>query len=659
MPLVATTAPNPVPQYWTVFGHSYYQIALGTRTQQGRADAYVSRLLYTQPGLNGQNHCAPGIRLSIQGDWGFGRVLQVVRGWTGGAGNLGNTAPYVVGGYGGSGGAYLLGWGINDLGYNGNTTQMNTAYQMALRTVISRCRMSTIGSTNNLNYPGGTGTFAVSGFASTAVNGYSTADTLQFASTTTSSITITLPADYAGETVAILFMCSPGGTGNTLTFTGTAGVTGTISTSGVMPSATLNNGPYIRRITNLTSAAASHTIIITITTLDTNWVFFDSWWLEADNPPPVIVANTARLCSSPSGYAGYAMTLTASGLSGTAVTSTPSTITVTSTLGVASAGTVTMPSAGGTVTITYTGSTATTMTGCTASGGSGNYSSNTMTSPGPTDADVVTFNTYLTSLLPEFDAMVQVADIDTALNKSAAWFSFDGLHPNELGASRIAQAVYNAVQRLVPTSPAGQAANLNPPGPVLTPVSIPSMSGNIATSDTYGGPNGTAYTPVIGDMWALPIFVSSGVTQWTNWVMEMVTASVAPTVFMAVYDDRQMAGYPQWMTFQPANVTALSLLAAPGVFTSTNTSSSNGYLKQSIDPGLYWLVVKWVTTGTCTIRTCKGPSKYVPNLTAAGAGGTTPCGWKLTGQGTTAMTGRFPSGAALSDNVPMIGVKVV
>jgi hypothetical protein len=72
-------------------------------------------------------------------------------------------------------------------------------------------------------------------------------------------------------------------------------------------------------------------------------------------------------------------TYTATGLSGTAVSSTPATITLNSTISLPSAGTATMPSAGGTVTLTWTGTTATTLTGVTTAGGSGNYSSNTVT----------------------------------------------------------------------------------------------------------------------------------------------------------------------------------------------------------------------------------------------------------------------------------------
>lgn len=673
MPL-APAVPPPVPQSWTIFGHSYFQMAFGTRTQQGRPDGYMRALLYNQQFLNVINHAQSGSRLAVQGDFGYGRVLNTVKGWTGGAGNLGNTAPYTVGGQGGSGGAYLLGWGINDVGFSGASAQNNAAYQHAMRTVISRCRMSTLGSTNGINYPGGTGSFATSGgwFTGTASAGFATGGAANLLSTLSSgnSVTITLPADYAGETVAVCVIGTSNttsGAQNLWTLSGTAGVTGTFTSDLIMPQTSLNNVPVTKRITGLTSANAGQTIIVTGTTLGGSGVmYFDSWWLEADNPPPVIVCNTARLCSSPNGYATYSVTRTATGLSGTAVASTPATIPIAGTagqlpFGFASAGTMTIPSAGGTVTITYTGVNSTpALTGCSASGGSGNYTSNTLTTPGPADADVIAFNGYLTSLIAEFDPMVQVADIDSALNKSAACFSFDGLHMNELGAARIGQAILAAVQRLAPTSPQGQAANLQQPFPVVTPMARPYVTGQWYTSDSFGGANGAAYTCVAGDMWALPVFVSSGVSAWTQWSMEMVAAtSVAPTVFVAVYEDRMMQGYPMSMHIQPANVTPLALLAAPGVFTSTTTPGNNGYLSQAIDPGLYWLVVKIVTAGTCALRTCKGPSWLMPNLLSTGGSPApaAPCGWKLTGQGAGAMSGRFPSGAIASDNVPMIGVK--
>jgi hypothetical protein len=677
---LASSPSVPIPPNWTIFGHSYFQMAFGTRTQQGRPDGYFRNLLDVQQGLNLVNHAQAGSRACIPGDWGFGRVLNQVKGWTGGAGNLGNTAPYVVAGEAGSGGAYLLGWGINDVGFNGQTAQNNTAYQHALRTVISRCRMSTLGSTGGLNYPGGTGTFTNGSTAwssGAGSQGFGTGGAANILWTTTAGafFTLTLPSDYKGETVALCFMGNfpTGTTNNLITISGTAGVSMSFTTDSILPAASLSQCPVTKRITNLSAANAGQTIVVTATTIGNAGAIcmFDSWWLEADNAPPVIVCNTARLCDNPlggagtSGYLAYAITVTATSLSGTAVSSTPSTIPVSSTWGISSAGQVTCPSAGGTVTISYTGITATSLTGCTTSGGSGNYSSNSLSWSGPTDADVVTFNTYLTALMAEFDGMVQVADLDSVLNKSQALFSFDGLHMNELGAARIAQAVYSAVQRLSPTSPWGPAANLQPPFAIPSPLIKPYQTGQWYTSDTAGtAGGGTAYTAVAGDVWAIPLFISSGVTQWVQWSMVQTnTPTAAPTVFMAIFEDRMMQGYPMTMHIQPANSAALSLLAAAGTFTSTTTSGQNGFLSQNMDPGLYWLVIKIVTNGGATaaqFSTLSGQSIFLPNLTATGgvpAAGLN--GWKLTGQGAGAMVGRFPAGAVASANAPVIGVKTL
>jgi hypothetical protein len=675
------------PQSWTIFGHSYWQMAFGTRTQQGRADGMLRSLLYNQQFLNTVNHAQAGTRLSIPGDWGFGRVLNLVKGWTGGAGNLGNTAPYVVGGQGGSGGAYLLGFGMNDIGFNGQTPQNNLAYQHALRTVISRCRMSTLGAAGS-NYPGGCGTFTPSGFSFVAWNGVNvyngmcTGAGIYFSGTVTNSLTFTLPADYSGQTIAFCFTGQPSSasstTSNVLTFSGTAGVTGTFNTDNILPSGAGIVCPVTVRVKTLTAANAGQTIVITYTTAGSSAeVFFDSWWLEADNAPPVIVCNTARLCDNPSGgtgFSGYTVygsptntpagsgaSYTSATLAGITVASTPATIAVNSSWGLCVPGKLTCASGGGTVTISFTGVTggsSPTLTGCTAAGGGSSYTGSpvSLIYAGPTDADVNVFNQSLYALIPEFDGMVQVADIDTPLNKAPAVFSFDGLHVNEAGSSKIAQAVVNAVNALQPTSPQGHAANLNPPFPVVTPLARPYVSGQFYTSDTAGGANGSPYTPVNGDMWALPLFWSSGVATWTQWCMEAVASGTATTIFMALYEDRMTQGYPCSMHVQPA-ASALSLPTTAVPFLSTTTAGVNGYLSQAVDPGLYWLVIKIIAAGTATLRTMKGPSMWVPNLSSAGAGGVTPCGWKLTGQGAAMMTARFPAGASAVDNVPMIGVK--
>jgi hypothetical protein len=592
-----------------VFGHSYWQLTFGTRSQQGRADGYLRALLDVQTGTNYSGHAAAGVRLSVEGDSGYARIMQLITGPAAG-GNINYTAPYTISGMGGTGGAFVLGWGINDLGYNGNTVQENLAYQQAMRFAISRCRISTLGASNKTGW-NGCGTIAYSGWAFNASpSGRCTGPGNYYAATAGSTITITLPSDFSGETVSLCFASQPGGsagspTSNVMTLTGTA-LTGTtysgttFNTACVQPSATLSYTPVCKRLIGLPSSAAGKTIIITYTTIDPggSYAYFDSWWLEAREPPPIIVCNTARLLNSPNGYGAY--------------------------------------------------------------------------TTGIGDNDVEVFNTYLPPVVAEFDGMVQIADLDGAMAKDPNAFCYDGLHPNERGAVRCATAVVTALLNCTPNNTYTPTASMITPSQASAPVVKPLLSGQVYTSETFGGATtalyGSTITMAVGDTFAIPFYVSPGVAVVTNWVMETTAGSVAPTVFFNIYDDRQYIGYPQFIHQNPANSTALSLNTGASVFTSTTTSGNNGYLSWSPDPGMYWLVVKFVTTGTsATLRTLKGPCAYMPNLLSTGGGGTspssyanspTPVGWYLSGQGTAAMGNRFPSGAIAVDNAPMIGLKI-
>jgi len=601
-------APNS-PFYWTLFGHSYWQLAFGTRSQMGRADGYLRSMLDVQIGTNYQGHANAGVRLSVEGDSGFGRIMQLVTGPQA-AGNLNYTAPYTISGMGGTGGAFVLGYGINDLGYNGNTVQENQAYAHSLRFAISRCRISTLGASNKSGWLG-CGSIAYSGFAfSSAPSSRCTGPGNYFASATGSTVTITLPSDFAGETVALCFVSQPNGaagspTPNVVTLTGTA-LTGTsysgftLSTACIQPTSSLSYTPVVKRLVALPASAAGQTIIITYTTADSSgsFCYFDSWWLEAKEPPPVIVCNTARLLNSPNGYSTYPT--------------------------------------------------------------------------GIGDADVEVFNTYLPPVIAEFDGMVQVADLDGAMAKDPNSFCYDGLHPSERGAVRCASAVVAGLLNCTPNTTYTPTSAMITPGPASAPLVKPYLSGRAYTAECYGGTAGTVYgsggnAMAVGDVFAIPFYICPGVAVAANWVMETTAGTVAPTVFFNVYDDRQYSGYPQYIHQNPANNTALALTTGAAVFTSTSTNGNNGFLGWSPDPGLYWLVVKFVTIGTSVaMRTLKGPCPFMPNLLASGGGGAAvttlaaspvPSGWYLSGQGTGAMSNRFPSGALAVDNVPMIGLK--
>jgi hypothetical protein len=642
--------PNPLSYFWSFYGHSYYQGAFGTHGPAGRADSAIRNLFGLDQIGATKNHAAIGAKLTFNGNSqsGWTRLVQYERG------NILNPAyPDVC-----YNGAYFLGWGVNDIGFGGNTVQMNTAYQHALRAVISRCRCARIWNANDAAFTYGGGFSSVPFQWET-----SSGDTYETATVTTAAtISWTIPADYQGGTITFMFLAATGVKGATWTWGGTAGVTSTTSTSNILPAASgAGRSPVVRRITGLTIANAGQTITLTVSAIDAGGsADFGGCWIESPWPPPVLVANAPQLQTA--GYSSYVGSYTTS-LTGTAVASTPGTITLASgtTYGLSAAGSGTMPSGGGTVTISWTGITLTTLTGVTHAGGGSNYSSNTLSWAGPTDADVVTFNTYATSVIAEFDAMVQLVDLDTAIGNDVVSLGADGLHPSELGAARIADAFRTSALRLTPSSAYGEASQLNVPNRALVPLYLPKVSGGWYTSPgcTIGG---TAYTPVAGDLFAIPFTCTYQGEVWFKWSVETLGGSASATVLFGIYDDRSTTGLTKHLYAGPC-ASPVTLATGAAVFNSVS-SAGNGFLNLAPDPGLYWLALLIVTTGTgVTLRTVKGPSLLMPNLATTGGGAATCCGWKLTGKGSTLpLSFDFPFTPQLNnqtDNCPMIGIQIL
>lgn len=589
MPVTSLPIQRP-PDFWTFWGHSYFQYNFGTRSQAGRADSQLRSALDIEFN-NVVNHSTNGAKLINDGlaQGGFGRVLQNMTGSQ-------LNAPYVTA----TGGAHLFCWGINDLGTHGDTAQVRTAWQYALRTVISRARMSTL---REDSYAGGAGTGTVAYGAGFVNSGFtwdfsSGVSTRTCSTTTAATVTITLPTDYDGSPITLLFAAGPGNDGGIVTFSGTAGVTGTLDVSDIMPAASLTRSPVPKRITTLTSANAGQTIICTVTSLDAGGnVDFDCWWIESETPPPVLVCGINKMNSA--GWDIYAL-LAAN-------------------------------------------------------------------SDSVNNAFVDTWNALTQGVIAEFDSMVQYVDLDAALDApnlgahaDTPTLAFDGLHPTEFGAGRIADAVLQAVGRLRPTTVIGNTAHFNPQSARSAPLTQPYRDGFWYTAETTGGNAGTAYVAVSGDVWAIPFWVSGGQMQAIQWSVEKTAQSgTAPTIFMVIFDDRQLRGYPQYMHAQPANSVALSINTGINVFTSTLTPGNNGYLLQPLDPGLYWLAIKIVSIGTSfSMRTLAGQSRWLPNLSNSGGGNTLVNGYKLTGQGTGAFSGLFTQGATQSNFAPYIGLKM-
>jgi hypothetical protein len=276
------------PGYWRAFGHSYIENQLGTADQTGRPDGVfrdIMSILFNE----WNNWAVTGSEVMKQGvsQGGYARLLQAIPGAVRGA-------PYVS-----NGGATLLCWGINDMGKSGTGATFLSAYIDAMRTCISRARMASIKENSDASVSYGAG-FTL---ATTSAEWTSGVDYRTATATTNANFTITLPADYDGSPVVLCFNgIVNGGQG---TFSGTAGVTGTFSTSAIIPSSEASHCPRIKRITTLTSANAGQTIIFTVNAIDaTGSVDFDCWWIESASPPPVIVMDIARLNST--GYAGFA-----------------------------------------------------------------------------------------------------------------------------------------------------------------------------------------------------------------------------------------------------------------------------------------------------------------------------------------------------------------
>lgn len=595
MPVFPVPAARP-PDYWYVFGHSYCQYNFVTRSQAGRMDGAI-RSMFDIEFNNWANHCVNASILFAEGAF-RGGWARVVNSRTGSNFNQ-YTSPYTA-----HGGCTLFVYGINDLGFNGNDTQYRTAFANILSMCISRSRVSIWRDNASTATSAQGGTAYGSSWTNLAsTDDWSTGSSVRQCTVTgvNSTITITLPSDYKGNPIGLCFNTLGGVTGGTITIGGTSGATGTISVSNIVPAAILTHAPKFHRITSLTSAAASTTITLNMSAVDAGGaIYYDGFWLESLTPPPVIVCNIAKLTDT--GYDTYA------------------------------------PIA----------------------------ANSNSTNNGFVDV----WNGEIQTVVAAYDSMVQIADIDSAIDAvnlgahaTTPTLGFDGLHPSEFGASRIAVEVGKAVERLRPTTILGASQN-NPQSKRSASLLTVFRDDHWYTSTGMSATGGTAYTTLSGDVWAIPFFVSGGQWQAFQWTIEKVVnaAGTAPTVWMAIYDDREQHGYPRYKHAEPTTaVLTIGTAGVVGPFLSTTTPATNGYLLQPLDAGLYWLALKIVAAGTAgtTLRTLAGQSPYMPNLVpSTAAGNVSYSGWKLTGQGTGDLPGKFTAGAVATTLAPHIGLKM-
>ncbi|MFB4275744.1 hypothetical protein ACBJ59_10665 [Nonomuraea sp. MTCD27] len=563
---------------WNTAGHSYLAFTGGSVDQTGRFDAIFRAMLdieYT----NWRNRAVSGAQLILQGRklGGFGRLFQEC------GKNTGRGAPYTA-----DGGALLMCYGINDLGGNGTGPStfaaLRTNFIHTMRACISLWRAARVwDNTAASGIAYGAGFTQVNGTSEWSLgNSTHTATAL-----TNANLTITLPADYAGEVVAVCFD-GQSTNGGTVTFGGTAGVTGTFSVSNIN-NVLFNHSKCVRRITNLTSANAGQTITVTVTALDAGGsVSFDAWWLEAKAAPPIIVCNVARLTAT--GYAIYS---------------------------------------------NWTGSEA------------------------AKDQEVLDLNSDIVALAAEFDAMVQIADLDGAINKNAAYL-WDGLHPNELGAARCADACMTALRRMTPTTEYGIAANFNPPSPRQGAVIRNRITGIWYAPEHTS--QGTAGVMTVQTQYWLPWIISQGRERYIQIGIPVTTGgTTGDTIRWGIYDDVGWLGYPQTLVTEVTSGGVFTIPPTAGVIAASPTGGA-GSLNITLDPGLYWLSIKCIThPGTQAVAKLNGPSAFqLPNVNQTTGLVLLGCGYQLASQGTGALADVAPAltPANVANGMPALMLKL-
>lgn len=471
-----------------VCGHSYFQSTVGTYDQASRVDQKLRAL--TGVTLTAfKNRALTGACLTREnaGNAGWATVLQQTR------------RPLRGAPYPGRGGVYVNCWGINDIGLlvpSGDTgtvmTQIRNSFKNALRAVISRQQAGTVyeaGGTDEAasGWAFNTGWTLVTGQnASCSGNGWR-----NFAGTTTFTnnvATFTIPADFPGGWIAIGFQGAAGVFGGTVTMGGTAGWTGTVSTSNIMPAASGSHGHVcVRKL--FTAANAGQTITITATATDTTSgtsnIGLDYLQIEAVSNAGVSIAPLVVVCNAPratvnASYASYASS----------------------------------------------------------------YWSGTGT-PGSTgDTDISNLNADIASVVAEFPAgTVIMADIDSVLAKTAALFASDGIHPNELGAQLAAQAIRDAILA-APGGDVTWATDSRDAGPIRHPRR--SLCWDFPDGIT-GNPTTGTLAMVNLSLWAWDLSVTEAAERWDMICCEVTTASTGGggLIRFGLYDDEDHLVYPQ------------------------------------------------------------------------------------------------------------------
>jgi hypothetical protein len=664
-----------------LFGHSYFNqpagtgatIASITTDQTGEMTAILAGALNIAPG-SVRNHAVTSSSLTIPGrnQCGFARVLSDTL-------RKRQTYPFVR-----NGGMYIGNWGINDAGNFGMSGNVPNRFKDGLRTFISRARGAATYRAND----GGPWTFGANFTAAAATFINQTSGAARRAtvvdSSGTSKATFTIPIGYKGESIAFAVLCSSGATGGDITWGGT--VTGTTGITGVVTSTDSggvggNYGLICKRFTSgvngLSAKNAGQTITLTVTRVSgSGEVIIDSAWIEASKPDPVVICNAPRLPARKYTLAFGDVATTASSTTITSAiaqfataTDAGNSIVETDAQGAFTAGKTIASVTNATTAVLSATAAATrtnvevtldrTLNGYIQYSGNTNFSGATVASHAAADADVATLNGWITTVVAEFDSMVAVADLDAAIggdltvpaNVYTYFALVDGLHPNELGNMKCANAMFDAIETLRASDPM-DLSNLELPGIPAPTASAPRRPRPLGTYwTTEFGSWGSTYTCVAGDMFAIPILVTEPWEKWNQTAIQQTNApaTAGSNVRTGIYEDVMWNGYPASLMLETNGGSVFAMGTTAGVKTT-------GFFGWNIHTGLYWLVFKVDSLGTTAsiVNQVNGPSPFMPAW-ASGTGGTSSfVGYKLTGQTAGALPQTFPTGATMVTAAPAL-----
>lgn len=677
-----------------VYGHSYVQQPVGMGTgftnitpdQSGEMDVILAGALNLSPNEI-RNHAMTATQLTSPGrnGSGFARLLtDIVR--------KRQTAPFLRGG-----GGYLFVYGINDAGYQGSGAAVQNQYKHALRLAISRARSSAIFlASGGANWTWGSNFTAAPATYVDWTGGAAMRATV-VDSAGTSTATFKIPLGYQGEPIAFAISGANGATGGDITWggtvTGTSGIVGTVTTTDSLGLGT-NKGIVTVRFTaatnGLSKSNAGQTITLKVTRVSASGeIVIDSAWIEAFKPDAVVVGNVARpACRKIPMRVGDFATTSASTTATSAVaafaTGTDAGNAVAQVSGTAAvpAGT-TISSVTNATTIVMSAAATSTQTNLVVdfdrtingyaqyTSGNANFTNATPASHAAADADVAAFNTWISAVVAEFDTMVRIADLDGALgggditrpaNVSTYFAWVDGLHPNELGNTRCARAIYDALVACTPVDQVdlGPLELLGSPAQLSMAVRRPRRSGQLYLPECSPVWNTANYTAVVGNMFAVPFMVTEFGESWSNaYVLQMNAPTTSgSSVRWGVYDDPSFTCYPQTLWKEPTSGAAVAL----GTTSGMKSLTSMGW---HVRPGLYWLVLKVDVLGTTASQLAQinGPSPYLPSwqttATTTLPSATEPwanVGWRVTGLSAGVLPNSFPTGATLVHSAPAIGV---